>query len=230
MRAYKPVGRQASVVKYDLLSALGVYALARDKHVQKRVLRFTALLTARYNWQKDELSIGRTEIARLWSVDERTVKRELARFRTMGWLHVKRPAARGRVTVYSIDLDSVLTDTKGDWPRVGPDLVARMEARAPEAEADNVVPFQQGSILAPPQGETLWDQVSAELHARDAGQYATWFQRLTESAREGNRVTLLAPSRFVADYVTTHLAAPLLAAYSAIDPTIRDIRIVTLGS
>jgi hypothetical protein len=38
-----------------------------------------ALITMRYNWQRDELTTGQGEIAPLWSVDERTVKREMAR-------------------------------------------------------------------------------------------------------------------------------------------------------
>ena len=84
MQIAKPVGRNASALKYDILSALAVHALAGDKHRQRLILRLSALITTRYNWQRNELSMGRDEIARLWSVDERTVKREMARLRTLG--------------------------------------------------------------------------------------------------------------------------------------------------
>lgn len=93
MQVAKPVGRNAPAIKYDILSALTVHALSGDKHRQRSILRVIALITTRYNWRSNELSIGREEIARLWSVNERTVKREMAKLRTMGWITVKRPAA-----------------------------------------------------------------------------------------------------------------------------------------
>ena len=43
------------------------------------MLRLIALITARYNWQRDELSVGQSEMARIWGVHDRTVKREVRR-------------------------------------------------------------------------------------------------------------------------------------------------------
>ena len=97
MRVARATGRNAAVIKYDLLTALGAHACAGDKHLQRLVLRFITLIVARYNWQADELSVGQTEMAALWSVDARTVKRDMARLREMGWLSIRRAAARGRV-------------------------------------------------------------------------------------------------------------------------------------
>ena len=77
----RPVGRGAGARKYDILTALGAYALAQDKHMQRRVLRFLTLMTARYNWARNHLAVGQREIARLWAVDTRTVKREMAALR-----------------------------------------------------------------------------------------------------------------------------------------------------
>ena len=84
MQLPRPVGREAASRKYDILSALMAFALAQDKHVQRQVLRIMALITTRYNWQRDELTMGQGEIAKLWSVDERTVKREMAKLRALG--------------------------------------------------------------------------------------------------------------------------------------------------
>ncbi|MFD1807144.1 hypothetical protein ACFSHQ_00730 [Gemmobacter lanyuensis] len=95
MAQAKLMGRNASARKYDILTALGVHACRGDKHLQRLVLRLITLIVARYNWQSDELCVGQREIAQLWSVDERTVKRDMARLREIGWLTVKAAAARG---------------------------------------------------------------------------------------------------------------------------------------
>lgn len=224
----KPVGGQAPALKYDILSALGVHALAGDKHHQKRVLRLIALITTRYNWRRNELSIGREEIARLWAVNERTVKREMARLRSMGWVLVKRPGARGRVTVYELDLKQMMLDTRPAWPVIGPDFVDRMAGADPQepAPAGNVVPFQTPQPPPAPAGDDVWSQVQAALHGRDPELWSSWFRHLSEAERAGGAVTLTAPSRFIADYVSAQWLGRLLAAYGRVDPSVRRVRVV----
>lgn len=131
MQVIRAVGREAAAKKYDLLSAMMAHGLAGDKHRQRLVLRLMALITTRYNWQRDELTIGQREIARLWCVDERTVKREMAKLRGLGWIEVKRQGARGRVSVLGLNLERILLDTKAEWPNVGPDFVERLAAGRP---------------------------------------------------------------------------------------------------
>ena len=94
MQVIRPVGREAAAKKYDILSAMMDHALAGDQHRQRLVLRLMSLITTRYNWQRNELTMGQKEIARLWCVDERTVKRDMARLRALGWLLVKAQGAR----------------------------------------------------------------------------------------------------------------------------------------
>ncbi len=225
MQVAKPVGRNASALKYDILSALGVMALSGDKHRQRLVMRLMVLITTRYNWQNNELSIGRAEIARLWSVDERTVKREMAKLRSAGWLEVKRAGAKGRVTVYALNLAGLLEDTRGSWPTIGSDFVARMQERqggAGEAPQDpKVIPFQPRAAAGPAEG--LWGQVLAQLRQEAPALSTAWFGQLSEMSRDGGRVTLAAPSRFVADYVSTHFLPQLVAAYAGIDPAVRRV-------
>ncbi|WP_170605624.1 DnaA N-terminal domain-containing protein [Ruegeria arenilitoris] len=223
MQVAIPVGRSAPAIKYDILSALTVFALSGDKHLQRRILRLVCLITTRYNWRKNELSIGREEIARLWSVEERTVKREMAKFRSNGWVTVKRPAARGRVAVYALDLRQILLDCSSAWPLIGPDFLDRMST-APEPTT-NVIPFQAKTASANANGDDLWTQVQAFLHERDPELWSSWFQHLTEAKRAGGCVTLVAPSRFMADYISQKWTTRLLAAYGRIDPTIRSVRI-----
>ncbi len=217
----KPVGRGGSTRKYDLLTILGVHALSQDRGLQRQTLRLICLITARYNWQNDQLSVGQTEIARLWSVDPRTVKREMAAFRARGWLVERRAAARGRVTLYGLGIDRILEDTRADWEKVGEDLVLRL-GRSPdpgpaEGQGGRIIPFPQ----APLPGEgTLWGQVARRLQAADPAVFAAWLQPLDPTEDEGG-LTLRAPSGFHAAYVETHLAARIAGVLARIAPGVR---------
>lgn len=226
MRVAKPVGRNAPALKYDILSALAVHALSGDKHRHRSILRIMTLITTRYNWRSNELSIGREEIARLWSVNERTVKREMARLRSVGWIAVKRPAARGRVAVYELDLKQIMLDTVEVWPVIGSDFQDRMQQDpSPDTPNTNVVPFQTKPAMPPPAGDDVWAQVQSILHGRDPELWASWFQHLAEAERAGGCVTLIAPSRFMADYIAQKWSARVLAAYGRVDPSVRTLRI-----
>ncbi len=226
MLSTKPVGRGAAARKYDILTALGAYALARDKHDQRRVLRLMTLMTARYNWARDELAVGQREIAQLWSVDERTVKREMALLRARGWLVVRRQGARGRVTQYALGLDRILEDTSAQWPCVGSDFELRMGAGD---ESQTVVPLPVKTPVAAPDvsSGSEWVLAQALLHAEDAGAYAAWISALTRAERAGGRLTLRAPSRFHAAYVQTHLERRILAALREVDGDVSEVRVVT---
>ncbi|WP_420863978.1 hypothetical protein [Algirhabdus cladophorae] len=226
MQLVKPVGRGASARKYDLLTALGAYALAHDKHRQRLVLRLMTLVTARYNWQRDELAVGQREIARMWSVDERTVKREMAKLRGMGWLRVKRAGARGRVTEYGLQIDEILQDTATHWPSVGPDFALRMEGTpAPDT---NVVPMVPNTHVAAPDLTTgdEWSLAQAVLHQEDPSLYAAWLRGLTRESRAGGRLTLRAPSRFHAAYVQTHLLGQVVAVVQSVDADVVDVILI----
>jgi hypothetical protein len=88
----------------------------------------------------------------------------------------------------------------------------------------NIIPFQPRARSTVAEG--LWAQVLTRLH-RDAPALTTaWFAQLSEAARDEGHVTLMAPSRFVAGYVSTHLLTQLLAAYSAVDPSVRRVEVV----
>lgn len=221
----RPVGRGAAARKYDLITALGAYALAQDKHVQRRVLRLITLVTARYNWQRDLLAVGQREIARLWSVDERTVKREMAALRGMGWLAVRRQGARGRVAEYGLVLEQILADTAGHWGHVGPDFELRMGQGAPE---ENVVSLPvRGNVAAPDvSGGSEWALAQVLLHAEDPGLYANWIAGLERVERSGGRLVLKAPSRFHGSYVQTHLERRLLSAVREVDSDISELRVI----
>ncbi len=222
----KAVGPNAAARKYDILSALSAHALSRDKHRQRQILRLISLITTRYNWQRNELSMGQAEIARLWSVDQRTVKREMTRFREIGWLRVKRAGARGRVTVHELDLGRIVMDTQESWHSIGPDFVARMSPDEPAPEPSSVVPFQrQPSGGAPEPDGSLWGHVRCRLHASDPATWSAWFAGLDDMGRTGDVQCLQAPSQFHATYVTNHYAERLTAVLRSFDPTITGVRV-----
>ncbi len=227
MQLARPVGREAASRKYDILSALMAFALSKDKHVQRQVLRVMALITTRYNWQRDELTMGQGEIARLWSVDERTVKRDMARLRAQGWLVLKRQGARGRVSVYGMDLNRMLDDTRPAWPLIGEDFITRL---APETTAGqgatNVIPLRGVTVAVPDDDGSLWSAAQATLHADDAATYGAWFHALTDAGLDASCLTLAAPTRFHATYVTAHLKDRLLATLRRLEPGIQEVRII----
>ncbi|EEX12175.1 conserved hypothetical protein [Citreicella sp. SE45] len=223
MLARNPAARNAPAMKYDLLTVMGAFALAQDKGRQRLVLRLMTLVTARYNWGRDELAVGQREIARLWLVDERTVKREMAKLRAMGWLTVRRQGARGRVTEYSLAIERILEDSRPRWGDVGPDLEHRLSA-TPE-EAPKVVPLPvKGRVAAPEVSDgSEWSLARALLHAEDPALYGSWIAALERRSRAGGRLTLQAPSRFHASYVATHLVSRLLSACRSVDGSVDEI-------
>lgn len=228
MKVLRPTGRGASARKYDILTALGAMALKGSQHEQRRILRFMTLITARYNWQRDRLCVGQREIARMWSCDERTVKREMARLKALGWLIVLRQGARGRVTEYAMNIEGVLAATRATWPDVGPDFEARLLGPDESANKDaSVVPLLARGTSPSPNldGETEWDIARISLHAEDQGLYAAWLHALERQGRAGGRVVLKAPSRFHASYVATHLAARIVAACARVDESIDSVEL-----
>lgn len=223
----RPVGPNASVRKYDMLTALGAYALAQDKHIQRRALRLMTLITARYNWARDLLAVGQREMAQMWAVDERTVKREMARMRAEGWLVQKRAGARGRVAEYGIDFDVILNLTEPHWRSVGPDFDLRMRSDTLQGTADVVPLHPRGDVPAPDISDGCpWALAQALLHQEDAGLYAAWIKGLVKADRIGGRLVLRAPSQFHASYVLTHLQRRIEAACALVDDGITDLRII----
>lgn len=237
MLAANPVGREASTKKYDILTALGSLACQSEPGLQRLILRLVTLITARYNWRADELTVGRREMARLWGVEERTVKREMGKLKEMGWLVVKRAGVRGRVTAYGLDLATMLNATRNAWPSVGPDFVARMEAMTRQGSAaldaapaterawglvTNVVPFRMRGVE---DDDSEWSRARRVLEIEEPGLFAAWIAPLGRVGLEEGTLELVAPSRFHASYVQAHLIGRLHNALGRVTSDVRSVRV-----
>ncbi|WP_432816563.1 hypothetical protein [Sulfitobacter sp. JB4-11] len=126
MEQVKRVGPRAGALKYDLLTALTVTGLHGTPTEQTSLMRLCALITARYNWRIEEVSVGHAELARLWAVNDRTVKREMKRLMQMGVLTCIRPGVRGRVGAYRLNYRRIYEMSRPHWIMVGPDFEDRM--------------------------------------------------------------------------------------------------------
>lgn len=213
MQQPRLTGPGAGSDRYDVLTALSVAALGAGGHQQVLLLRLMALITARYNWAQDELSLGQKDMALMWSVDTRTVKREIRRLIDAHLLILLRPGVKGRVATYRLNLRKIAELTEDWWPRVGPDFEARMAERyGPQSEAESRVvrldfaPRPQDSLASP------WARVLQRLRAADPAQAGAWFDPLVLLGDDAPELALEAPSRFALRYIETHLLSQIKIA------------------
>lgn len=223
MSLLKPVGHGAASRKYDLLTALGALALSARPGEQRLILRLMVAITARYNWATDSLAVAQTELARLWSVDERTVKRAMAEYRDRGWLRLKRQAARGRVAEYGLGIEHLLAASRPVWGSVGTDFETRLspDVRVEATpECATIVPFPTPATEC-----GVWPDALRMLTQDDPVTARTWLQGLREGRRANDRLHLIARGRYQATYLRTHLTGRLLAALMRVDPQISALTI-----
>ena len=209
-------GVQAGSLKYDLLTALTVMALHGTPTEQTTALRLTALVTARYNWKMDEFCVGQRDMARMWNVNERTVKREVRRMIERGLITCTRQGVRGRVGAYRLNLATISQLSQPTWAAVGPDFAERMEGFSAPAAA-NVVKVDFETRGAPsvdlelPEKGT-WRNVLQHLSRSDPSNLRNWYAKLAFIGHSGGVVTLRAPSRFVGQFVEQRLSRALSLA------------------
>jgi len=150
----------------------------------------------------------------------------MARLRSCGWLVLKRQGARGRVSVYGMDLARILEDTRRAWPQIGEDFIARLSPETPPMGqgASNVVPLR---TAAPPIADgSVWSAAQARLFAEDSAIYGAWFHSLTDVGIVDGCLTLTAPTRFHATYVASNLRERLMSILRCVDPSLREVKII----
>ena len=174
--------------------------------------RLCTLITARYNWKLDEFCVGQREMARMWNVNERTVKREIKRWIDNNVLICKRRGVRGRVGAYRLNLPHIFRMSEQTWSAVGPDFADRMRSLdpAPTATVVKVDFAKTAETDSNPPENSPWHPVLERLRSLYPDKYPNWFAPLRFVSDSGGRYTLAAESRFVAQYVGTHFL-PLIA-------------------
>lgn len=216
MGANRLTGPGAGSEKYDLLTAMAVAGLSGTPQQQSTMMRLIALVTARYNWAADELTVGQREMAAMWSVDERTVKREIKRMTQSELLVQKRAGVRGSVAAYRLNLATVYKLSEPVWRKVGPDFAERMDLRVPKAEDKVVrVDFQSRTTQQQDGPADPWSRVLKRLEVDHPTSFAAWFSKLKLAKLTDSNLCLQAPSRFLALYIQTHLLATLAVAVNS---------------
>ena len=203
-------GPHSGVAKYDLLTALSLLGLHGGPRAQISALRLIALVTARYNWRVNELCVCQRDMARMWGVTERTVKREVKAWIEDRWLNCMRQGVRGRAGAYRLDLVEIHHRAQGLWPLVGTDFVDRMAVEK-EGLADSV-PRLEASRADEVVPRGTWRAASRRLRLVDPAGHAAWFAPLRLLSEEGGTVKLAAPTRFAVHYIETRLRSKLAEA------------------
>ena len=205
-------GAQAAVQKYDIITALSVLGLNGSAGELLTYTRLISLLTARYNWRLDELSTGQAEMARMWGVTPRTVKREINKPLGAEILVCKRQGVKGRVAIHRLNYVQIYRLSEPYWNAIGSDYSARMSEKLPNP-ADNVVrlSFDQAEAPTPIQTESpQWNAICTRLMAEDRSRYAAWYAKLDFIGYDNDVIQLRAQGSFVAQYVKLHLTERLL--------------------
>lgn len=232
MEHAKLVGPKAGSLKYDILTALAVYGLQGSPTLQTSMMRLSAIITARYNWRLDEITIGQPELARLWAVNERTVKREMKRLMSHGILICLRPGVRGRVGAYRLNYPKIYEVSRPVWACIGSDFESRMSDIAGTKTVVHVNFAPKTDPLETSADQTgTWGAVRRRLKAQDEAMFESWFAKLVQDHLDDETLVLRAPNSFVARYIETHFARRLSEAVNKELPTLskapRRIEIIT---
>ncbi|MCD0417271.1 helix-turn-helix domain-containing protein [Rubrivivax sp. JA1024] len=178
------------------------------------------------------------------SVD--TVQRQIKQLVNLGLIRVeKRPGHKGqwagRVYFLSLPKEDIPEPQNAAWPgddhaAPGPATIPQ-KGRSPCRKAVRHEPVEQPKEqrarekpvqrqVAPPPARL---GAAGEVLAQRIGQdrFASWFSKVElVSARDG-KVILAAPTKFIRDYVTTHFASEMLAAWKRTTSGVEQVTVIT---
>tara|TARA_R110000787_G_scaffold51821_16_gene122473 strand:- start:285 stop:980 length:696 start_codon:yes stop_codon:yes gene_type:complete len=217
MEPKRLTGPGAGSLKYDVLTALCVSGLHGSSAQQVSMTRLCCLITARYNWKLDHFCVGQPEMARMWHVTERTVKREIKRWCDDRLLICVRKGVRGRVGAYRLNIPEVFEKSRDVWISVGTDYAERMDEMDP-ARATSVVKVDFAKVVPDATSVddgTSWFAVSERLKSLYPEKHRNWFAPLRFVSDEGGKYTLAARSGFVVRYLETHFSTVMAEAVRA---------------
>lgn len=234
MEPKRLTGPGAGSMKYDILTALSVSGLHGSSVQQTSMARLCALITARYDWKRDHFCVGQPEMARMWNVTERTVKREVKRWVNDRLLICVRKGVRGRVGAYKLNIRKIFDMSRELWAAVGSDYAERMAALYPVKPTSVVkVDFTKGAqnveSVEPMAVGSSWTVVSERLRSLFPDEHRNWFAPLRFVSDEDGQYTLAARSGFVVRYLETHFSEALAEAVKSEVGLDRRIVIIANG-
>ena len=214
-------GPTSGSVKYDILTMMTIAGLHGSPTLQTSMMRLAALVTARYNWRLDEFTVGQRDIARMWAVNERTVKREIRRLIDAQVLVCKRAGVRGRVGAYRLNYAALANLSEPAWTDVGPDFAYRMTERYRKPDV-KVVQLRTISTPDVRPCDNPWDRAMSVFSQEQPDVWSAWFAKLMFVNCEDKILRLQAPNAFLQRYVETHLVNTLIDAVATeLGPIIR---------
>lgn len=214
--ATRLTGAGAGAKKYDVLSALALAGLDNAALPSQRALRLIALITMRYNWAADVLSIGHTELERIWSVSKRTVIREMDALRSLGLLVVLRRGRKGKVTTYRLDISAVrrlaADELVNDATGIDSRLSATHEVTAVDGETCSSIHKHTETVPDKTSDNPLWETILKRLpDTVSSAQKARWLAPL-RIRKISETLEVEVGSAFRAEYVSRTFGDQLQSA------------------
>ncbi len=193
-------GPNSAVVKYDVISALTCVALTGARSQQTIIMRLINLITCRYNWRKNELSIGSKEVAELTFTSQRTAKRTLKALTDLRFLIVRLQGRKGRVTKYGLGITAIFEAAAPHTKPKYHQFCARIIADPLGASA--CVPPVDFKVEA--QACQQWNAICAVIADKSQPLYVSWFADMVGSVTEG-QLTVVCKTNFIQNYARTKL-------------------------
>lgn len=215
-------GPNAAVAKYDVISALTCVALTGERSQQTIIMRLINLITCRYNWRKNELSIGSKEVGELTFTSQRTAKRTLKALTDLRFLIVRLQGRKGRVTKYGLGITAIFEAAA---------LHAKPKCHqfSERITADSLGP----SASVPPtdfkveaQACRKWNAICVDIADKSQSLYVSWFADMVGSVKDG-QLTVACKSNFIQNYARTKLLANVYASAEAAGVKLAKIEFTT---
>jgi len=215
-------GPNAAVAKYDVISALTCVALTGGRSQQTIIMRLINLITCRYNWRKNELSIGSEEVAELTFTSQRTAKRTLKALTDQRFLIVRLQGRKGRVTKYGLGLSAIF---QAAAPHAKPkyhQFSERIDAvPLGTSISDPAIDF---TVEAQPcQG---WTAICTDIADKSQPLYVNWFADMVGTVKNGE-LTVACKTNFIQNYARTKLLSNIYGSANAVGIKLTKVEFTT---
>jgi hypothetical protein len=219
--------------------------LALDSELSHVAFRVACVIGSHFNKHKGETYVSQETIARIMDVSERTVWTAIIELERRGYLLIQRRefgvrpsdgrrvcGGRGVANTYlpAFERSQVAATNTGRKLAIHCDLIwkerSQKTVRKVAADCDPTLKLPtEANPTSAPKDHTLGpagDRLRARL-GKDA--FASWFGRVIVDQVGNSAVTLIAPSKFIRDWITTHYIEAVLACWRLEHPMIKSVEV-----